>query len=95
MVAFCGNIDIMCNKLSHTIRFDEDDKKRLNELADMHGHGRFQTEVNAAIKYYLKNHRVTLFLNRVQCALDAMSIGERTVTMAKIANLTGIELETE
>lgn len=80
------------SKISHTIRFDPEDKEKLSELGKLHGHG-FQTEVEQAIKQYLKNQRVRMFLNRVQCLLDAMDIGERTVTMAKIANAVGIELE--
>lgn len=82
----------MNDKLSHTIRFDPDDKRKLQKLAELHGHG-FQTEVEQAVKDYLKNQRVTAFLARVQCALEAMQIGERMVTMAQIADLVGIELE--
>lgn len=83
----------MSDKISHTVRFHPEQKAKIEELAQIHGHGKFQTEMDLVVKYYLQNHQVTAFLARVQCALDAMSVGQRTVMMAEIANLIGIELE--
>ena len=82
-------------KLSHNIRFERDDKERLQELANIHSGGQFQTEVTKAIQYYLKDHKTVAFLDRARCALEALPLGTRTVKMAQIANILEIELEIE
>jgi hypothetical protein len=82
----------MSKKVSHTIRFDKEEKEEIVALGNLSGRG-FQSQVDWMLKQQLKMQRVFLFLNRVQCALEAMDEEYRDRTMAKIANITNIELE--
>jgi hypothetical protein len=77
---------------SHTIRFDEDEKEEIRLLGEIQGR-KFQAQVDWMLKQQLKNQRVLLFLNRVQCALENMEEHNRNSLMAKIANIVNIELE--
>lgn len=88
----CGIIRIMSNTTSHTIRFDVAEKEEIKKLGEIQGR-KFQAQVDFMLKQQLKNQRVMLFLNRVQCALENTAEAEREDLMAKIANLVNITLE--
>lgn len=76
----------MTNKIPHTIRFDPEDKEKLQSLAELRGHG-FQTEVDLAIKQYLKDREVLLFCESVRCWLDSLNPHLQSIAVAKIANI--------
>ena len=82
----------MVTKVSHTIRFEEEEKEEIVNLGKLQGRG-FQSQVDYMLKEQLKNQRVLLFLNRVQCALEGTPEPEREDLMARIANIVEIELE--
>jgi len=79
-------------KVSHTIRFNKEEKEEIVTLGNLQGRG-FQSQVDYMLKEQLKNQRVLLFLNRVQCSLEGSPEPERSQLMAKIANIVDIELE--
>jgi hypothetical protein len=77
---------------SHTIRFDPEEKDKIIALGRLQNRG-FQAQVDFMLKQQLKRQEVLLFLNRVQCALENTDETDRTILMAKIANIVDISLE--
>ena len=80
------------SKISHTIRFEEEDKEKIVELGQLQGR-KFQAQVEYMLGEQLKNQRILLFLNNVQCDIQKMSEEKQESVMAKIANIVKSELE--